>query len=184
MLSKLDKRLILPGLVVGSVIPDIEVPFMWVFFSEYQDHFILHSLIGALTLGLLAAVLVTRFLYPPIISFVFGVDKDRLNEACRLKPILVLSCAIGVLSHLVLDVPMHPYNPILWPWVPSSNIVGILVLFFAQGNGIAVGFVRANALMSVVMLFFCVSILVRYRKKKLWEHVWLGDDVGESQRVD
>lgn len=184
MLSKLDKRLILPGLVVGSVIPDIEVPFMWVFFSEHQDRLILHSLIGALTLGLLAAVLVTRFLYPPIISFFFGVDKDRLNEACKLKPILVVSCAIGVLSHLVLDIPMHPYNPIFWPWVPSDDIVGILVLFFAQENDIAVGFVRANALLNVVMLFFCVLILARYRKEKLWEHVWLGDDVGESQRVD
>ena len=50
-LSKVGKKLSLPGLVVGAVIPDIEVPLMRIFFSDLPDHLVLHSLIGAATLG-------------------------------------------------------------------------------------------------------------------------------------
>ena len=40
-LSKLDKRLNLPGLIVGSFIPDIEVPFLFIFFSGVlPDHLV------------------------------------------------------------------------------------------------------------------------------------------------
>ncbi|KKK92066.1 hypothetical protein LCGC14_2706670, partial [marine sediment metagenome] len=51
-LSKIDKRLILPGLIVGSFIPDIEVPILFIFFSGVlPDHLVLHSLVGAITIG-------------------------------------------------------------------------------------------------------------------------------------
>jgi len=107
LISKSDKRLSLPALVVGSIIPDIEVPIMWIFFSGLPDHLFLHSLVGATTMGTLVAVFVTWLLYPPIISTVFKVDKDELKEACSLSGMLVVSCLIGVLSHLLLDYPMH-----------------------------------------------------------------------------
>ncbi len=62
LVSKADKRLSLPGLVVGSVIPDIEVPFMWMFFASLPDHLFLHCLLGALTIETLLAAAITRFL--------------------------------------------------------------------------------------------------------------------------
>ena len=38
--SKLDKRLNLPGLIVGSFLPDIEVPFLFIFFKGIlPDHY-------------------------------------------------------------------------------------------------------------------------------------------------
>ena len=47
------------------------------------------------------------------ISTIFRVDRDDLKDACSLSVMLVVSCLIGVLSYLLLDYPMHWFNPIL-----------------------------------------------------------------------
>lgn len=179
--SKLDRRLSLPGLVVGSVIPDIEVPLMWVFFSDLPDHLFLHSLIGAVTIGTLVAVLVTWLLYPPIISALFGIDLDRLREVSGFSKMLVISCLIGVLSHLLLDYPMHWYNPILWPWVDPFDVVGPLVLFFASyGSLSGIAFRMANILTSVIMAIWWLLILAYYSGKDLWDYHWVGTGTNHS----
>jgi len=79
LFSRADEHLSLPGLIVGSVIPDIEVPFMGMFFASLPDHLFLHGLLDALTIGTLLAAAITRFLYTPIVSHVFGVERDELN---------------------------------------------------------------------------------------------------------
>jgi membrane-bound metal-dependent hydrolase YbcI (DUF457 family) len=174
-LSKTNKRLLLPGVIVGSVIPDIEVPLMWIFFSDLPDHLFLHSLVGAVTVGTLLAVIVTWLLYPPIISTVFRVDKDDLKEACRLSAMLVFSCLIGVLSHLLLDYPMHWFNPLLWPWVNPYDVVGPLVLFFTPFGPInGTAYWIANGLISAIMIIAWLPILIYYRNKDLWSNHWLG----------
>ena len=174
-LSKLDKRLSLPGVIVGSVIPDIEVPLMWIFFSDLPDHLFLHSLIGAVTVGTLFAVLVTWLIYPPIISVFFGVDREKLKEVSEISKMLVVSCLIGVLSHLLLDFPMHWYNPILWPWVDPFDVVGPLVLLFTPFGSISgIAFRLANLLTSLVMVVWWVLILMRYWGKDLWSNHWVG----------
>jgi len=174
-LSKTNKRFLLPGVVVGSVIPDIEVPLMWVFFSDLPDHLFLHSLVGAVSVGTLLAVVVTWLLYPPIISAIFRVDKDDLKEACSLSGMLVVSCLIGVLSHLLLDYPMHWFNPILWPWVNPYDVVGPLVLVFTPYgpiNGMA--YWLANYLTSAVMIVAWLPIFIYYWNNDLWSNHWLG----------
>jgi hypothetical protein len=173
--SKTNKRLLLPGVVVGSVIPDIEVPFMGIFFSGLPDHLFLHSLVGAVSVGTLLAVLVTWLLYAPIISTLFHVDKNDLKEACALSVMLVVSCLIGVLSHLLLDYPMHWFNPILWPWVNPYDVVGPLVLFFTPFGPInGTAFWMANRLTSAIMIVAWLSILIYYQNKDLWSNLWLG----------
>jgi membrane-bound metal-dependent hydrolase YbcI (DUF457 family) len=173
-LSRLDKRLSLPGLVVGSVIPDIEVPLMWIFFSDLPDHLFLHSLIGAVTVGTLLAVVVTWFLYPPIISTIFGVDRERVQKASGLSRMLVLSCLIGVLSHLLLDYPMHWFNPILWPLIDPYDVVGPLVLLFTPFGTISgTAFRLANLLTSLIMVIWWILILFKYRGKELWNNHWV-----------
>lgn len=167
-LSRSDRRLSLPGLIVGSFIPDLEVPIMWVLFPSLPDHLVLHSLIGVLTLGTLTAVILTRFLYAPIISKLFNVNRERLDEACRVTPALVLSCMLGAVLHIALDIPMHPYNPVLWPWVNPFEIVGILVPL--------IGFGGANLLLSVTMGICGMAILLMYVNENLWESVWLGEN--------
>lgn len=139
---------------------------MWILFPSLPDHLVLHSLIGVLTLGTLAAVTLTRFLYASVISTVFNVNQEGLNEACRVTPTLVLSCMLGAVFHLALDIPMHPYNPVLWPWVNPYEIVGVLVPL--------IGFGGANLLLSVAMGICAVAVLLRYLDENLWERVWLG----------
>ena len=107
-LSKTNKNLSLPALVVGAVIPDIEVPFLLLFFQGiFPDHFILHSLVGALSIGLVLAIVVTRYVYPPLIGFLFKLDRDELRARCAITPWLIISAVIGILSHLAVDFLHH-----------------------------------------------------------------------------
>ena len=164
-LSKLDKRLNLPGLIVGSFIPDIEVPILIVFFSGVlPDHFIMHSLIGAFTIGTFISTLVTVLLYPILTSLIFRLDKAKTKEICRLTPVLVLSCMLGNVFHILLDIPMHPFNPVLWPFVDPYSIVGILVLLFAVDGNISLGFLIARILTNVIMGSFTLAIIIKCRR--------------------
>jgi len=173
-LSKLDKRLNLPGLIVGSFIPDIEVPILIIFFhGVLPDHFILHSLIGAVTIGVFISTFVTVLLYPILVSMFFGVDRVKLNEVCRLTPVLVLSCMLGNLFHLLLDLLMHSFNPTLWPFIDPYNIVGILVLALAIEGDIGLGFLRANILTNAITGLLMIAILLKSRRN-LWELIFVG----------
>ena len=173
-LSKLDKRLNLPGLIVGSFIPDIEVPILFLFFIEGIDnHFILHSLIGALTIGTLISTLATVLLYPIIGSLLFRLDKVKVKEACKLTPVLVFSCMLGNVFHILLDLPMHPYSLVLWPFVDPYNIVGVLVLVFAVDGDIKLGFLIANIFTNLIMGLFMAAVVIKSRRN-LWEHILIG----------
>jgi len=160
--------LVLPGLIVGSFVPDIEVPILIVFFNGVlPDHFIMHSLIGALTIGTIISTLVTILLYPILTSLFFRLDKVKTKEVCSLTPALVLSCMLGNVFHILLDIPMHPFNHVLWPFVDPYSIVGILVLVFAVDGNISIGFLIANILNSVIMGLFMFAIIIKSRKNKL-----------------
>lgn len=175
LISRSDKRLSLPALVVGSFMPDIEVPLMWMFFSSLPDHLFLHSLIGAATVGTLLTVLVTRFLYTPIISTIFGVDKTELSEVCRITPWLIASSFIGVMSHLILDFPMHWYNPILWPWIDPFDVAGPLIYLFMPTYSFWNAYVIASGLTHISMIVLWIVILERlYSKGNLWSRHWVG----------
>ena len=168
-LSKISNKLSLPGLIVGSFIPDIEVPFLIIFFrGVFPDHFILHSLIGAVTIGTFLTILVTRFLYPPIVSKLFKLDKKALKNRCSITYYLILSCLVGNVFHIFLDVLMHTYNPILWPWVNPNDIVGPLVLLFSLTYNINQAFLIANILTNTIMGIIGVIIILIYRNN-LWE---------------
>ncbi len=178
-LSKLDKRLNLPGLIVGSFIPDIEVLFLRFFFSGVlPDHLVLHSLVGAFTIGTTISMFVTVYLYPILTSLFFRLERAKIKEFCRLSPALVLSCMLGNLFHIFLDIPMHPFNPVLWPFVDPYNIVGILVLIFTIEGDIRLGFLHArisvNILMITIMGILLTIIIVKNRKN-LWERVLIGE---------
>ncbi|MFX0064458.1 MAG: DUF4184 family protein [Candidatus Hermodarchaeota archaeon] len=174
-LAKINKRLSLPGLVVGSVLPDIEVPLMWLFFSNLPDHLILHSFIGSLTLGTLLAVIVTRYIYPVVISSVFTVDQDSLAENCRISATLVVSCMMGLISHILMDYLTHPFNSILYPWVDPYVLVGPLVQLFAFGENLNLGQFISNALTGGILLILWIIILFKYKGSDLWNYLWVGN---------
>ena len=180
-LSKLDKRLSLPGLIVGSFLPDIEVPFLLIFFSGLlPDHLILHSLIGAVTVGTIISIFLTVYLYPILTSWLFHLDKEKIKEVCRFSPSLTLSCMLGNLFHIFLDIPMHPFNPVLWPFVDPYSIVGILVLVFSTEGDIARGFLHARILVNILMITIMgllLTIIIVKNRKNLWERLLIGKSI-------
>jgi hypothetical protein len=180
-LSKLDKRLSLPGLIVGSFLPDIEVPFLLIFFSGLlPDHLILHSLIGAVTVGTIISIFVTVYLYPILTSWLFHLDKEKIKEVCRFSPSLTLSCMLGNLFHIFLDIPMHPFNPVLWPFVDPYSIVGIIVIVFSTEGDIARGFLHARILVNILMITIMgllLTIIIVKNRKNLWERLLIGKSI-------
>jgi len=174
-LSKLDKRLNLPGLIVGSFIPDIEVPILFIFFHGIlPDHLILHSLIGATTIGTIISTFVTVSLYPILTSLLFGLDRVKVKDLCRLTPVLVLSCMLGNIFHILLDILTHPFNPILWPFVDPYDFVGILILAFGLEGKMSLGYLFVKILENVIMGLLMIAILVKSRRN-LWEQILLGN---------
>ena len=174
--SKIDKRLILSALLVGSVMPDIEVPILFLFFTGVvPDHLILHSLIGTLTIGLLLTVAVTKFIYPPLIGFLFKIDREKLKEACRVTPRMILSCAFGLMLHIGVDYLHHWFNPLFWPWIDPFLLVGPLVSFFATlfATDIHTGFSIANGFTNITLLIVLFWI-IRVNKEDRWNRLWLG----------
>ena len=176
-LSKIDRKLVLPALLVGSVIPDIEVPILFFFFSGIvTDHFILHSLIGSLTIGLVLAVLTTRYVYPTLISRLFRLPKNELDELCGVTPNLIVSCAIGILFHLIADYPIHWYNHLLWPWVDPFLLVGPLAILVSSilSTDIVTGYLISGTISGVVLGVSLIYIAIRNRDG-LWRRMWIGN---------
>ena len=159
---------------MGSFIPDIEVPILIVFFNGVlPDHFILHSLIGALTIGTVISTMVTVMFYPFLTSLFFRIDIDKTKEICRLSPALLLSCMLGNIFHILLDLPMHPFNPVLWPFVDPYSIVGFLVIVFAIDGSFSLGFLIANILNNVITGLLMLAITIKSRRN-LWEQILIG----------
>ncbi len=153
---------------------------MIIFFNGIlPDHFILHSLIGAVSIGTLISIFVTVFLYPILSALLFSFDKVKIKEVCRLTPTLIVSCMLGNLFHILLDMPMHPFNPILWPFVDSYKIIGILVLVFAINGDIVLGFLYARILTNTIMALLSIAIIVRSRKN-LWNLILVGKTNSQS----
>jgi membrane-bound metal-dependent hydrolase YbcI (DUF457 family) len=167
VLSKLGRNFSLPALVVGSMVPDLEVPLIVLLFgNSVPRHLLLHSLLGALTLGTALAIAITVLIYPKVTSAIFPVDKLKVKEKCRFSPWLVFSCALGCLSHVLLDVTNHAYNPLLWPFLPPNETPSPIVS--ALG-----GEVNASLLMHALMALLFVGLFVN-KRKNFWEKLLVG----------
>jgi len=94
LLSKWQRKLSLPALIVGSMAPDLEVPFIWFVTGGSYSRLVLHSLLGAAVLGTLIAVLLTVFAYPIVISSVFRIDKEKVKEKCIFPECLRLAALL------------------------------------------------------------------------------------------
>ena len=122
VLHKLNRKLSLPGLIVGSMFPDLEVPIIVLLFENQVPYrLLLHSLLGVLTIGTFLSTVLTVVLYPKFVCHFFAIDQLKAREKCRLTSILVFSCFLGNLSHILVDVINHPYNPIFWPFLQPNE---------------------------------------------------------------
>jgi membrane-bound metal-dependent hydrolase YbcI (DUF457 family) len=118
IIHRLDGKvsLSLPALIVGSMVPDLEVPFVFLL-TGTQDRLVLHSLIGGMTLGVIIAIALTVLFYPRLTSTIFPINRVKVNEKCNFSLTVAFSCLLGVLSHVLLDVANHSYNPVFWPFL-------------------------------------------------------------------
>lgn len=152
LINRWKPQLSLPALLVSSMVPDLEIPVFLLMTGGVQDRLVLHSLLGAATLGTFLSVLLTVFFYPPVVSFFFKLEGKRVEERCRFSSILVASCIVGGVLHVIVDSMTHEFNPVLYPfvkdsfdvlrltndWASSSLIVGsvllgLLIFFFVDG---------------------------------------------------
>jgi len=110
------RRLDLPALVVGAVIPDLEV----VFFELAGrpggiNRLVLHGLFGAAVLCPILVLLLRWAVYAPLVRRLLQAEMDHRGMGVQF-----LSGAAGAVSHVLLDLPGHPYNPLLWPLTAES----------------------------------------------------------------
>jgi len=121
LIRRLRGSLALPGLVVSSVVPDLDLLInLLAPAGQSVPRGLLHSLLGAAALGTLISVALVVSLYTPVVSWIFGVGRKDAEEACRFSGNLVASCLVGGLSHVLVDSTCHRYNPLFYPFTRRS----------------------------------------------------------------
>ena len=167
MIYKLGGNLSLPGLVVGSVIPDLEIPIMIMLFGfQVPNRMILHSLLGAFTVGLVLSVAITKWVYPALTSRIFPISKLKVKEKCSLSINLAFSCLLGVLSHVLLDVTNHAYNPVFWPFLALIETPSPITPFL--GGALAASII-VHTLIAVMFVGFILQ-----KRENFWERLLVG----------
>ena len=78
---------------------------------------------------------------------------------------VVFSVFVGNLSHVLLDVTNHPYNPLFWPFLPA--IATTSPIYFALGNPL--GFFWMQIIMGVLLV-----ALIVFKRKNLFEELLVG----------
>ncbi len=165
-LYKLDKRLSLPGLVVGCMFPDLEIPIIILLFgSRIPNRLVLHSLLGSATIGTFLAIIITIQVYPSLVSYFFRVDKKKIEHKCKLSFTLAFSVFVGIISHVLLDVTNHPYNPLFWPFLPINATPS--PFYFALGEPL--GSLWMQGIMGSILL-----ALIVIKRKNLFEELLVG----------
>lgn len=108
----------LPGFIMGAMVPDLEIPVIVGVFGLNGipgNRLVLHSLVGAVTVGTVLSVLLIVFVAQPLLLRLLPLERFRIRGVCRVSWRLVAACGLGALSHVLLDVVTHPVNPVWWP---------------------------------------------------------------------
>jgi len=166
LLNRLQRKLNLPALIVGTMVPDLEIPFIYFATGGLYNRLVLHSLLGGAVLGTLIAVLLTVFAYPTAVSFVFRLDKGEIEEKCRFSSMLVFCCLVGSLSHVLIDSLHHDFNPLLYPFVKESFDVFVLKSAFVSPTGLV-----SYSMFALLILIFILEI--RKGKEGFWKRVFV-----------
>ncbi len=166
IIHKLDPKLSLslPALIVGAMVPDLEYPFM-LLFTGLKERMILHSLLGGLTLGTAIAVALTILVYP-LLGRILPIDKIKLKEKCKLSLVVTVSCMVGVLSHVLVDIVNHTYNPVFWPFLSMYETPSPIVPLLGGAD-------MASLLTHGLMVVLFVGLFVNNRDN-FWNRLLVG----------
>jgi membrane-bound metal-dependent hydrolase YbcI (DUF457 family) len=168
LIYKLGKqKLSLPALIVGSMLPDLEIPVMFLLLGpQAANRMVLHSLLGGVTIGTIIGLAITVIVYPRFTSAIFPISKLKVKEKCRFSLGLAISCIIGVLSHVLLDVTNHSYNPIFWPFLSLYQTPSPIVPLLG-GLDMASLIVHGSMIALFIALFYD-------KRENFWEHLLVG----------
>jgi membrane-bound metal-dependent hydrolase YbcI (DUF457 family) len=165
LVSKLGGNLSLPALIVGSMVSDLEIPFIVLLLgTEVPHRLVLHSLLGAVTVGTILSTAITVLIYPWLASAIFQIDKRKVKEKCRFTLWLVFSCVLGGISHVLLDVTNHAYNPVFWPFLALNETPIVPILG---------GEVTASLLVHAFMAVLFVGLFAN-KRRNFWEQLLVG----------
>jgi len=120
LINRWKPQFSLPALLVGTLLPDVEVTILYYLTDGAIDRLLFHSIIGAVTVGTIVSVGIVLILYSPFVSFFFRIDKKYIKKKCRFSATLVGLCLIGNLSHVLIDATHHEFNPLLYPIFKES----------------------------------------------------------------
>jgi membrane-bound metal-dependent hydrolase YbcI (DUF457 family) len=120
------KKLNFPVLIISSMIPDLEVPPLYLITNGLFDRLILHSIIGSIIIGIPLTILIVYPIYRWIFLKFFIINRNEFRNSSNYYT-LIFSALLGVLSHIFIDATHHPFNPLLWPITIES--VNNLILF-------------------------------------------------------
>ena len=152
IMKQLNSKFSLPALLVGSMIPDVEVPIIYYLTDGAIDRLLFHSIIGAAIIGTIVSAGIVVFIYPRVISTLFKIDKNYIKKKCFFSGTLLGLCLIGNLSHVLIDATHHAYNPLLYPI--STESVDILRI---SGNRIFDTGIMGGFLALIFLLFIIIS---------------------------
>jgi len=156
-----------PALIVGSIVPDLEVPMIFLISGGEIDRLILHSILGSITLGLLISIFISFLLYPRFVGYVLPYCREELKSKCTISESLIISGLIGVLGHVLLDAFHHEYNPLIYPF--STESINDLVLF---GD-----YLLASNLVSSLLIIFGLMMIfreIRVGRDGFWKRILVG----------
>ena len=157
VMKRLNPTFSLPALLVGSIMPDIEVPILYYFTNGEVDRLLFHSVIGAVTVGTFVSVGIVVFVYPSFISWLFRIDKIYIQKNCAFSGTLVGLCLVGNLSHVLIDALHHEFNPLLYPISVTS-----IDLLRISGNRIF----DTGVVAGVLLVIFIAIIITSFRRGK------------------
>jgi membrane-bound metal-dependent hydrolase YbcI (DUF457 family) len=148
------------------MLPDLEIPILQLLFMERIPHrLVLHSLLGSATIGTFFAILITIWVYPSLVSAIFGVEKKAIVQKCKLSSALAFSAFVGLSSHVLLDVTNHPYNPVFWPFLAANATPS--PFYFALG--VPLGSLWMQGIMGTIL-----TTIVIFERKHLFPRLLVG----------
>ena len=80
LINRWNPQFSLPALLVGTLLPDVEVPILYFLTDGAIDRLVFHSIIGAVTVGTFVSVGIVLIISPHFVSFFLGSTKKMLRK--------------------------------------------------------------------------------------------------------
>jgi len=159
------KRTVQPALLIGSMVPDIEIPFLvFVGYTYPHTRLVLHSFLGGAILGTLIAIGLLYIVFPFVAAFFTGRAPSEIKNMYNFKNVVISSLIGVVFLHVFIDALHHPYNPLFWPFTPEN------ITLFVIGN-YALTTVYIHIISGIPLVIIILYLIIK-RDSELWAK-WL-----------